>query len=145
MVEEGLCLISEKKYQEAAERFGEAMVNDDTNAWYFMLRAWALNDFMKQSNAAVAVYKRVLDLEYPENDVRSFRGFAALFAGDRKRVMHGLSLFSLNLTTTAYSTIMEHAIMRRPEIRTMLSGVWRNPLHTAMPTHMTGNLIPMPV
>jgi Tfp pilus assembly protein PilF len=84
MVEEGLCLISEKKYQEAAERFGEAMVNDDTNAWYFMLRAWALNDFMKQSNAAVAVYKRVLDLEYPENDVRSFRGFAALFAGDRK-------------------------------------------------------------
>lgn len=84
LVEEGVCLVSEKKYEEAAEKFGEAMVNDDNNAWYFMLRAWVLNDFLKQSNAAVSVYNRVLELDYQENDVHSYKGFASLFAGDRK-------------------------------------------------------------
>ncbi len=84
LVENGVCLVSEKKYEDAAEKFGEAMVNDDTNAWYFMLRAWVLNDYLKQAKAANAIYQRVLELDHPETDVRSYKGFASLFAGDRK-------------------------------------------------------------
>ena len=84
LIEEGLCFVSEKKYEEAAEKFGEAMVNDDTNASYFMHRAWALNDLLKQPSAAVTIYKRVLDIESSDKDIHSLKGFAYLYSGDRK-------------------------------------------------------------
>lgn len=83
LVEKGLCLVSEKKYKEAAEIFGEVTLTYDNDPYYFMLRAWVLNDFLHQTVAATSVYRRVLEMEYPENQVLSLKGFASLFSGNR--------------------------------------------------------------
>lgn len=82
LVEKGLCLVSEENYREAAEIFGEVILNTDALPYYFMLRAWVLNDFLKQQNAAIAVYNRVMDIDYPVTEVKSFKGFADMFAGN---------------------------------------------------------------
>lgn len=82
LIQKGLCLVSEKKYQDAADVFGEVTVSDDENPYAFMLRAWVLNDFLKQPTAAKGVYSRVVDMDYPANDVKSYKGFAWLFEGD---------------------------------------------------------------
>lgn len=84
IVEKGLCLVSKENYKEAAELFGEAMLNNDTEPYYYLLRAWVLNDFLRQQTAATAIYRRMLDIDYPEKDVRSFRGFALLFSGNKE-------------------------------------------------------------
>ena len=78
-VQKALCLVSEKNYKDAAEILGEVNLNDDNNPYNFMLRAWILNDYLSQLSAAGALYKRVLEMDYPENVVTSFRGFAYLY------------------------------------------------------------------
>lgn len=82
LAEKGLCLVSDKKYKEAAEIFGEIILTDDADPYYFMLRAWVLNDYLKQPTAANAVYIRILEMDYPENQVKSYRGFADMFSGN---------------------------------------------------------------
>lgn len=79
LVQKALCLVSDKKYDEAAEVFGEVLLNDDTNPYWFMLQAWVLNDYLKQPKAAQGFYNRVLEVDYPETDVKSYKGFADLF------------------------------------------------------------------
>lgn len=85
LIQKGVCLMSLEKYKEAAEIFGEAMLNDDNNPYCQMLRAWVLNDYLKQPTAARAIYSRVAEMEYPETDVRSYKGFAELYCGNRQK------------------------------------------------------------
>lgn len=82
MIAKALCLVDDKQYREASELIGEVNIIDDTNPYYFMLRAWLLNDYLRQQTAAKGVYRRVVDLDYPETDVRSLKGFAEMFAGN---------------------------------------------------------------
>lgn len=84
MVEKALCLVSVDRAKEAAEILGEVVLTDDTNPYNFMLRAWLLNDYLKQPTAAMGIYNRVADMDFSSDEVRSLRGFAQLFAGDVK-------------------------------------------------------------
>lgn len=84
MVEKALCLVSVNKPKESAEILGEVILTDDAQPYNLMLRAWVLNDCLKQPQAATALYNRVAEMDFTDGEVRSLRGFAQLFAGDTK-------------------------------------------------------------
>ncbi len=82
IVEVGLCAIANKDYQRGADLFGEAMLNDPDKPYYFMLRAWALNDYLNQPVAASGFYSQVSEMDnFDIDDVNSFKGFALLYGG----------------------------------------------------------------
>ena len=81
-IEQALCYVSNKQYKEAAEVLGELTLNDDSDAYTMMLRAWILNDYLNQPKAAEGIYGTIVDLDYPEDDVTSYKGFAQLFQGN---------------------------------------------------------------
>ena len=78
IVSKGLCLCDLCDYEQALVIFGEATLNDANNPLYYMLRAEILEKYMKQETAANAIYERVINLNYEENDVKSLKGFALL-------------------------------------------------------------------
>lgn len=82
LIEKGLCLVSLKDYKGAADLFGEAMLNDDNTPYPYMLRAWVLDEYLNQQSAAKSIYSRVVEMDYPETDVLSYKGFAELYDGD---------------------------------------------------------------
>lgn len=82
-VQKALCLVSEKSYDEAAEILGEVNLNDESNPYNFMLRAWILNDYLNQQNAATALYKRIIEMDNYGDGITSFKGFAMLYSGDK--------------------------------------------------------------
>ena len=77
----GLCHSDLCDYEQAIVLFGEATLNDANNPLYYMLRAEILNKQMKQESAANAIYERVINLNFDENDVKSLKGFALLALG----------------------------------------------------------------
>lgn len=83
-VEKSINLVSEKKYKEAAEILGEVNLSDQSLPYNYMLRAWILNDYLNQQNAANVQYNRVLEMDYPETSVSSFKGFAYLYSGNKE-------------------------------------------------------------
>lgn len=80
LVEMGLCYMAKENYKEAASLFGEAVMTDAENPYYYMVRAWLLNDYMNQPAAARTFYEQVADMDhfYIDN-VRSLKGFAQLY------------------------------------------------------------------
>ncbi len=78
MVEKGLCFKSLKQYSDASSLFGEAIMDEPDNALNYLLRANLLTNNLKETGAARNLYQRVIDLDYPDNVVKSFKGFAML-------------------------------------------------------------------
>ncbi len=82
----GLALVALKRYDEASAMFGEVLMNEPYSPMPYFYRAWVLNDFMNQSNAANTYYERVIDLELDHSErIGSMLGFARLFAGQTAR------------------------------------------------------------
>lgn len=82
IIEKGLCEVSSGHYEEASSLFGEAVMDDPATAYQYVLRAWTMDSYLKQHAGAITLYNRMLDLEYPAENVKSLRGFA-LIALDR--------------------------------------------------------------
>lgn len=80
LAEMGLCYMAKENYKEASALFGEAMMTNAENPYYYMLRAWLLRDYMNQAEAANGFYEQVanMDFFYVDN-VKSLKGFAELF------------------------------------------------------------------
>lgn len=80
LVEMGLCYMAKENYKEASALFGEAIMTDAENPYYYMLRAWLMLEYMNQSDAAMGFYEQVneMDFFYIDN-IRSLKGFALLF------------------------------------------------------------------
>lgn len=78
LAEKGLCLESLEKYRDASSMFGEAVMDAPDNALYYLMRAKVLAGNLKEAGSARNLYQRVIDLETPENTVKSFKGFAML-------------------------------------------------------------------
>lgn len=82
MSEKALVLVALKKYQDASAILGEISLSSPYEPMPYMLRAWILNDFMNQPEAAKKLYTRVIELELDHSErVGSYLGFAQLFAG----------------------------------------------------------------
>lgn len=80
LAEMGLCYMAKENYKEASSLFGEAIMTNAENPYYYMLRAWLLLDYMNQPEAAKGYYEQVneMDFFYVDN-VRSLKGFAQLY------------------------------------------------------------------
>ncbi len=80
LAEMGLCYMAKENYKEASALFGEAIMTNAENPYYYMLRAWLQLEYMNQPEAAKGYYEQVneMDFFYIDN-VRSLKGFAQLF------------------------------------------------------------------
>lgn len=83
----GLCYVSLEKYKEANELFGEAILIAGENPRYMMLRAWVLWQYLNESAGAENFYNRVANLDLPNDDIRSLKGFALLFCGKKSEAI----------------------------------------------------------
>lgn len=84
LTEKGRLLYSLKKYQQAAEVFSELSIDSPDNPMYYMLRAWAtLAADKDRTSNALAIYRRMLDLDVNTALPSSLYGFALLFSGDK--------------------------------------------------------------
>lgn len=81
-VQKGLCLMATKDYDGALQQFGIATIDEPSNPYYYMLRAWVLNDDLRQPEAARGFYDQVIEMSAQKpDDVKTYRGFALLFTG----------------------------------------------------------------
>lgn len=78
IVQKGLCLCDLCDYDQAVVLFGEATLNEATNPYYYLLRAELLNKKLNQPDDAKVIYERVVDMEFDNTNVKSFKGFALL-------------------------------------------------------------------
>lgn len=86
IVEMGLCRAADSKWQEAADLFGEASLENPNSPDLLMLRAWVLGKHLNQPVAANGFYNQVADLdEWDIDNVRSLKGFALLLAGNKEQ------------------------------------------------------------
>ncbi len=81
LVVKGLCETSVEKYEEASELFGEAIMDAPDNAYNYLLRANVMTQHLNQASAARNLYRRVVDLDYDDLNVKSFKGFALFLQG----------------------------------------------------------------
>lgn len=82
--EKGCILFSEKKYDEASDIFAELVMDNPNSPMNYMLRAWVLDEGLKQDNAAQGLYKRMFDIDVNYDMPSSLYGFALLFTGKKE-------------------------------------------------------------
>ncbi len=93
-----LCYVSLKNYREAANLFGEAALDHPELPMIAVNRAWVLGTYLNEPVAADGFYRSILDMTtYGEDDVRSLRGFALLFGGQREQALE----WARNIAATA--------------------------------------------
>ncbi len=81
-VQKALVLTSQNQANEASALLGEVIMTEPYEPMNYLLRAWVLNDFMRDSKAATGFYNRVIDLELDHSEqLQSMLGFAQLFSG----------------------------------------------------------------
>lgn len=83
IVEKGLCEVSAENYEEASNLFGEVIMDAPDNAYNYLLRAEVMRSHLKQTAQAGKLYQRVIDLDFDELNVKSFKGFALLMLGKK--------------------------------------------------------------
>lgn len=82
LAQKALALVNLKRYQEASDAIGEAILNDAETPYYYMIRGWILNDYLNKPENASTFYERVVSLADPDDEsIKSLRGFALLFTG----------------------------------------------------------------
>lgn len=76
-IEMALNYMDKQDYEQAAQMLGEASMNDANNPYIYLLRAWILENFLNQPQAARNFYEQALEVEgYGDTNVKSLRGFA---------------------------------------------------------------------
>lgn len=83
MTEKGLCAMSLSKYSDASDLFGEAILDEPDNVMNYIYRGDVLSSRLKDIPAAKALYQRALDLDYPDSNVKSYKGFIQLLQGNK--------------------------------------------------------------
>lgn len=71
-----------KLYPEASSTFGSALQLDGRYPLYYFYRGDVLRTYLNMAEQAKQFYEDVLKMEYPADQVASFRGFADLFLGN---------------------------------------------------------------
>lgn len=79
--QKSLALVDLKRYQEASDAIGEAIINDAENPYYYMIRGWILNNYLNRQSNAATFYNQVINSDVEDKSVKSLRGFALLFTG----------------------------------------------------------------
>ncbi len=82
--EKALILVDLERYQEASDAIGEATIYDADNAYYYLVRAWILSEYLNQPVNAKLFCDRVIT-SAPDNKepIKSLEGFALLFKGEK--------------------------------------------------------------
>lgn len=84
LAQKALALVDLKRYQEASDAIGEAILNDAETPYYYMIRGWILSDYLNKPENASTFYGRVINLIDPDDEsIKSLQGFALLFTGKR--------------------------------------------------------------
>ncbi len=81
LMQKALALTDIGKYENATALLGEITLNDASNAFAYLQRAWILDRLMNQNNNAQVFYNRVINLS--SNDIKTFKAFAYLCVGDK--------------------------------------------------------------
>lgn len=81
LVAKALVSFDAGNYQEASDLIGQATMTEVKKPYYFMLRGWICDKYLNQPDAAQSSYLRVLDIDFPQDNVMSLRGFALLKLG----------------------------------------------------------------
>lgn len=103
----GLCNYSLGQYSSANDLWGEAMMTEPNDPMLGMLRAWVLEQNLNQPVAAKGFYEQVATNDvYPADNVRSLRGFAMLFAGDREGALAWIK--NILATTTDHDGLINY-------------------------------------
>lgn len=79
LIAKAKALIAKQEYADASVALSEAAMNEPENHMVFMLRGWVLNDFRHQPDNARNAYERVVEMDFPRDDINSLRGFALLY------------------------------------------------------------------
>ena len=72
----GLCLSDLNKYNESLALYGEAILNEANNPYNYFLRAELFEKQFNKPIEANILYERIIDMDYDENDINSYKGFA---------------------------------------------------------------------
>lgn len=81
LAQKSLALVDLKRYQDASDAIGEAILNDASIPYYYMIRGWILNDFLNRPNNATTFYNQLIAMDDNDQSVKSLKGFALLFTG----------------------------------------------------------------
>ena len=74
----GLCLSDLNKYNEALALYGEAILNEANNPYNYFLRAELFEKHINNTQEARVLYERIVDMNYTEDDIHSYKGFALI-------------------------------------------------------------------
>ncbi len=89
------------KYDDAITLLGEAAMNDAEDPRFPMLRAWILETYLNEPQAAAQQYRLVADMEHFDlTDPRSLKGFALLALGNKDAADRWMDNILQNATDT---------------------------------------------
>ncbi|MCC8176273.1 MAG: tetratricopeptide repeat protein [Bacteroidales bacterium] len=85
--QKALALVDLQKYQEASDAIGGAILNDGENAYYQLIRAWILEQYLNKPTNAATIYERVANWPMEDGSLASsdYRGFGMLFSGQKEK------------------------------------------------------------
>lgn len=81
LTQSGLANIANDNYAEASTRFGELIINQPEDPANYIIKAWIIAEKQEQRADATTFLTRCADLQYPDTDIRSLRGFALQLMG----------------------------------------------------------------
>lgn len=76
-----LCEVATEQFDQASNHFGELIINMPNDPVNYIMRGWVLREKLQRRTDAVGFLTRCAQLEYPDTDINSMRGFALLLLG----------------------------------------------------------------
>ncbi|MDE6448760.1 MAG: hypothetical protein K2L41_01610, partial [Muribaculaceae bacterium] len=78
----------------------DIIMDEPDNALYYLMRGKILNDNLKEAGAARQQYQRALDLDLPDDAVKSFKGFVDLRLGNKANAISWIESILSNVKDT---------------------------------------------
>lgn len=82
LVQKGLAAISQRRYNDASDYIGEAVVNAPDDSKLLILRGWILDNEMHRKAEAMSFYQRAIEASISPSSIASLKGFALLLEGN---------------------------------------------------------------
>lgn len=92
---EGVVDFARGRFEEANDLYASMVIDNPDRMINYILRGWVLNDGMKQTANAQALYRRMVNMTESDSEgsvsqlaaVQSYRGFALLFSGEKEKAL----------------------------------------------------------
>lgn len=82
LIQKGLCAEAQRKYTDASDYIGEAILNQPDDPRLLIIRGWILQQNLNKPTEARAFYERASTATDYEASINSLKGFALLATGD---------------------------------------------------------------